>query len=420
MKKILFISGLDKDSMMLTYLKPYMVNRGYGIIEDKVPFNSPVTNWTEKKEQLLENIEGYYSFKFKDVEIDYKISKIGYGFMKENFEFAKEQIEKFGYEKVYLFVRQFFPQQFDDKQFESPDSNILEVIYLNVNEAFHETDSRILDFLNTHKVISSGAFGYYHPNFYYEPFLNLLYFYYIYGFDFLSYKYIKVDKSNLIGVYLKKNYKPERDSLYNEISKKFNDNGISSDMLEIYDTIVDKPTYLTNLITIHQSTGWEKNHYSTYTDYITSVCAFLFETTNYRTFNWPTNSNNRQYITEKTLKAILFSKLNIPFIVDMNPYNFLELNKLGFWFMNTEFFDFEKINSDEEIAENYKNSIDKSVEHILELYKKNNSDLNKTHNELELLYAEKMQNNYNQFMKYLEGPKNNDKLIEFILYGKGN
>jgi hypothetical protein len=420
MKKILFISGLDKDSMMLTYLKPYMVNRGYGIIEDKVPFNSPVTNWTEKKEQLLENIEGYYSFKFKDVEIDYKISKIGYGFMKENFEFAKEQIEKFGYEKVYLFVRQFFPQQFDDKQFESPDSNILEVIYLNVNEAFHETDSRILDFLNTHKVISSGAFGYYHPNFYYEPFLNLLYFYYIYGFDFLSYKYIKVDKSNLIGVYLKKNYKPERDSLYNEISKKFNDNGISSDMLEIYDTIVDKPTYLTNLITIHQSTGWEKNHYSTYTDYITSVCAFLFETTNYRTFNWPTNSNNRQYITEKTLKAILFSKLNIPFIVDMNPYNFLELNKLGFWFMNTEFFDFEKINSDEEIAENYKNSIDKSVEHVLELYKKNNSDLNKTHNELKLLYAEKMQNNYNQFMKYLDGPKNNDKLIEFILYGKGN
>ena len=121
MKKVLFISGLDKDSMMLTYLKPYMVNRGYGIIEDKVAFQSPVINWTEKKEQLLENIEGYYSFKFKDVEIDYKISRIGYGFMKENLEFAKEQIEKFGYEKVYLFVRQFFPEQFDDKQFESDD-----------------------------------------------------------------------------------------------------------------------------------------------------------------------------------------------------------------------------------------------------------------------------------------------------------
>ena len=420
MKKVLFISGLDKDSMMLTYLKPYMVNRGYGIIEDKVAFQSPVINWTEKKEQLLENIEGYYSFKFKDVEIDYKISRIGYGFMKENFEFAKEQIEKFGYEKVYLFVRQFFPEQFDDTQFESPDSNVLEVIYLNVNEAFHEKDEKILNFLDNHKVISSGAFGYIHKNLYYEPFLNLLYFYYIYGFDFLSYKYLKIEKDNLIGLYLKKNYKPQRDTLYGEIFSKFDENGIDTNLLNIYDTIVDKPTYLTNLITIHYSTGWEKNHYSTYTDYITSVCAFLFETTNYNSFNWPNNSKNRQYITEKTLKAILFSKLNIPFIVDMNPYNFIELHKMGFWFMNTEFFDFDKINSDDEISENYKSSIDKSIEHVLELYKENYGDLNKTHFKLEKLYSNKMQNNYNQFMKYLERPKNNDNLIEFILYGKRN
>jgi hypothetical protein len=34
---------------------------------------------------------------------------------------------------------------------------------------------------------------------------------------------------------------------------------------------------------------------------------------------------NRQYITEKTLKAILYSKMNIPFIMDMNPINFIEL-----------------------------------------------------------------------------------------------
>jgi len=101
----------------------------------------------------------------------------------------------------------------------------------------------------------------------------------------------------------------------------------------------------------------------------------------------------------------------------MNPYNFLELHKLGFWFMNTEFFDFEKINSDKEIAENYKNSIDKSIEYVLNTYKENGSDLNKTHKKLEVLYSNKMQNNFNQFMKYLEGPKNCDKLIEFILYG---
>lgn len=421
MKKILFISALDKDSIMLSYLKPYMVNRGYSIISDDRTYNSPVFAWSEKKEQLVENIEGYYSFQFKDVQIDYKITKnIGYGNITSNFEFAKEQIDKFGYEKVYFFVRQFFPKEFDDKQNKSPDSNIMEVIYLNVNEAFHETDERILWFLSENKIISSGAFGHTHHNFYYEPFLNLLYFYYIYGFDFLSYKYLKVDKENLIGLYLKKNYKPERDSLYDEFRMKFLDSNIDTKLLEIYDTTGIKPTFLTDLITIHNQIGWEKNHYSTYTDYLTSVCAFLFETTNYKTFKWPSNSKNRQYITEKTLKAILFSKLNIPFITDMNPYNFLELHNMGFWFMNTEFFDFEKIHSDDEISENFKLSIIKSVEHVIELYKENYGDLNKTHFKLEQLYADKMQNNFNQFMKYLEGPKNCDKLIEFILYGKRN
>jgi hypothetical protein len=421
MKKVLFISALDKDSMMITYLKPYMVNRGYDIIKDDRVYQSPVFNWSEKKERLIENIEGYYSFKFKDIDIDYKITKnIGYGMMDENFSFAKEQIEKFGYDKVYLFVREFFANGFDTNQHKSPNLDIMEVIYLNVNEAFHETDDRILDFLNSNKIISSGAFGHTHKNLYYEPFLNLLYFYYIYGFDFLSYKYLKIDKDNLIGLYLKKNYKPERDVLYSEIKNRFIESDIDSKLLEIYDTTGTKPTFLTELITIHNQIGWEKNHYSTYTDYLASVCAFLFETTNHKTFGWPSDSKNRQYITEKTLKAILFSKLNIPFITDMNPYNFLELHNMGFWFMNTEFFDFNKIHSDDEISDNFKNSIDKSIEHVLNLYKKNDSDLNKTRDELERLYSDKMQNNFNQFMQYLERPKNNDKLIEFILYGKGN
>ncbi len=421
MKKVLFISALDKDSMMITYLKPYMVNRGYDIIKDDRGYQSPVFNWSEKKERLIENIEGYYSFKFKDIDIDYKITKnIGYGMMDENFSFAKEQIEKFGYDKVYLFVREFFANGFDTNQHKSPNSDIMEVIYLNVNEAFHETDDIILDFLNSNKIISSGAFGHTHKNLYYEPFLNLLYFYYIYGFDFLSYKYLKIDKDNLIGLYLKKNYKPERDVLYSEIKNRFIESDIDSKLLEIYDTTGTKPTFLTELITIHNQIGWEKNHYSTYTDYLASVCAFLFETTNHKTFGWPCNSKNRQYITEKTLKAILFSKLNIPFITDMNPYNFLELHNMGFWFMNTEFFDFNKINSDDEISDNFKNSIDRSIEHVLNLYKSNDSDLNKIRDELERLYSDKMQNNFNQFMQYLETPKNNDKLIEFILYGKGN
>lgn len=416
MKKILFLSDVDKDSIIITYLKPYIVNRGYDIIKNDRPYNSPVFNWSEGKEELLENIEGHYKFNFSGVDIDYKILKnIGYGNTNHIFTVAKEQIEKFGYEKVYFFVRVFFVKNFDISQHESPDKNILEIIYLNVNESFHDTDERILCFLKNNKVISSASFGHSSANLYYEPFLNLLYFYYIYGFDFLSYKYFEVKKDNLIGMYLKKNYKPQRDSLYNEIKTQFSD--INTSLLSIYDTTVDKPTYLSNLITIHTPSGWEKNHYATYTDYISSVCAFIFETLNYNNFHGPENSKNRHYITEKTLKAILFSKLNIPFIVDMNPYNFIILNNMGFWFLNTEFFDFNEVNSEFEIQKNYKNSITKSVEYIINSYKESGYDLNKTHEMLKNIYGHKMQNNYNQFIKYLESPKNNDNLIKFILYG---
>jgi hypothetical protein len=62
-----------------------------------------------------------------------------------------------------------------------------------------------------------------------------------------------------------------------------------------------------------------------------------------------------------------------------------------------------------------KNSIFKSIEYILELYKINEYDLDKTHSELKLLYGDKMQNNYNLFMEYLDKPYNCEKLIKFIL-----
>jgi hypothetical protein len=62
-----------------------------------------------------------------------------------------------------------------------------------------------------------------------------------------------------------------------------------------------------------------------------------------------------------------------------------------------------------------KNSIFKSVEYILELYKNNNLDLDKTHSELKMLYSDKMQSNYNLFMGYLNKPYNCEKLIKFIL-----
>jgi hypothetical protein len=124
---------------------------------------------------------------------------------------------------------------------------------------------------------------------------------------------------------------------------------------------------------------------------------------------------NRQYITEKTLKAILYSKMDIPFIMDMNPINFLELHEMGFWFLNTEFFDFSKTNFIDELSENMKNSIFKSIEYVLELYKTNENNLDNAHLQIKKLYSDKMQSNYNLFMRYLTKPYNSEKLLKFIL-----
>ena len=107
--------------------------------------------------------------------------------------------------------------------------------------------------------------------------------------------------------------------------------------------------------------------------------------------------------------------MNIPFIMDMNPYDFIELNKRGFWFLNTEFFDFDNISSEEILAQNMKNSIFKSIEYVLNIYE-HNQNLQQTHYELTKLFSEKMQNNFNIFMKYLTNPLNSSKLLDFILY----
>jgi hypothetical protein len=88
---------------------------------------------------------------------------------------------------------------------------------------------------------------------------------------------------------------------------------------------------------------------------------------------------------------------------------------MGFWFLNSEFFDFSKTKFMDELSCNMKNSIFKSVEYILELYKNNEYNLDKTHLELKMMYGDKMQSNYNLFMGYLNKPYNCEKLIKFIL-----
>jgi hypothetical protein len=414
MSKVLIIANSVIDGMMLSYFMPYIVERGFAKINPNDNQQIPISRWYEGNEQTLENIDKFYKFKFEETDIDFKFVTYQYEDINGYLNFAKQQREQNGYDKVFLFVRRLFIEGVEKNDFTNIDKNILEVIYLNVSEAIHTKNNTLRNFLKNKKVISCSNVSYKDTNFYYEPFLNLIYSYYQYGFDFYPYNQLDVKKQNLIGMYLKKNYKVPRDKMYNDIKTEFVNNEVDCDLLEIYKEY-PRPDFFTKFNCLHTPTWDSKCHTTSYLDYITSVCAFAFETTNFEEFIFPYQSLNRQYITEKTLKAILYSKMDIPFIMDMNPINFIELNEMGFWFLNSEFFDFSKTKFIDELSQNMKNSIFKSIEYILELYKVNEYDLDKTHLELKLLYGDKMQNNYNLFMKYLDKPYNCEKLIKFIL-----
>jgi len=414
MKKILFIANSSMDGMMLSYFMPYIIERGVAVINPNDTPQIPIKRWYEQEVQTLENIDKFYKFKFEDTEIDFKFVVQQYENINGYMQFAKQQTQQEGYDKVFLFARRLFIEGVEKNDFTNIDKNILEVIYLNVSEAIHTKNNTLRNFLKDNKVISCSNVSYTNSNFYYEPFLNLIYSYYQYGFDFYPYNKLDVKKQNLIGMYLKKNYKVSRDKMYSDIQSKFVNKNVDTNLLEIYKES-KRPDFFTKFNCLHTPAWDSKCHTTSYLDYITSVCAFAFETTNFEEFIFPYQSLNRQYITEKTLKAILYSKMNIPFIMDMNPFNFVELHEMGFWFLNSEFFDFSKTKFIDEASKNMKKSIFKSVEYILELYKNNNSDLDKTHSQLKLLYGDKMQNNHNLFMDYLVKPHNCEKLIKFIL-----
>ena len=404
--KVLIMSHVI-DSYLISYFMPYKIDRGYGSIhQNNLCIGDTVPAWIENDNVELEIIDKKFNFKYKNYDIDYII-----------IEFSSKDdiidiIKKYeGYDKIYFIKNKFFNYNFNNEWDIKVDN--LEVIFLNSPDNFHASDEDMNSFLDNYKIISTSPFYKKRDKFYYDPFLIFLHCYYDFGYHYLSFSEIKNSKTNLIGTYLRFNYKPHRDILFNEIKEIFKSKNLSENLLKIY-----KPNQyplLVKLWTTYLSKDWQKNQISSYTDYITSVCGFIFETINYNTFDCPANSKGRNYMTEKVMKSVLFSKLNIPFIIDMSPYNFVEFNDMGFWLLNSEFFDFDKVNSEDEMTESMKNSILKSIEYIIDLYKKSKCDLTKTHEKLVELYSDKMQNNYNLFVKYLTAPKNHDKLIDFIL-----
>lgn len=402
MKNVLFLFSVNDVSFsLLPFLLKYKVdNKNISIRE---PYHSG--NLDES------TMTGKFKFKFEDTNIDLFYEKnIPHDY--DGILCYLNSISPNQYEKIYFFI-----------EWTSFNSNLkhfgnVEIVYYKADENYHKPDKEIKDILSQYKIISSASLSFEDKNFYFEPIINLFVFYYIFGFNYLSYSKLDVNKSNLMGMYYLSGYKDVRDIFYNEFIKPiFQKHNVN--LPTIYDTIVDKPELITHLLEKYKG-HWGLNHNAMYTDYISSVCGFIFDTLNHNSIEGPNLSKERYYINEKSLKGIMYSKLNIPFIIDTNPNNFEILNNLGFWFLNSEFYQFNTNKSTEERIEPMRDSIVNTIEYLISIYKENDCDLNKTHSVLVEKYGDKMQNNYNTFIKYLTDAPNGDKLINFILYGNRN
>lgn len=277
-----------------------------------------------------------------------------------------------------------------------------EIILLNLGERtnlFDELDNE----LNNKKLISGSNIS--GNNIFYDYKLNLLYFYYYYGFDYLRYKFRKIQKQNLLGMYWFPAYKFERDNQVEKIQKLSNFN------IDFYSEVNDIGIY--ELIRIFDRDNWDKNHISSWTDYETSVVGYVFETLHHSVEY--ESIHRLEYIGEKTLKPLIFSFLKMPFILDCNPYSFIDLSKDGYWFLNSEFFTYNENDDYKTLINNFSSSIDETIKYLSELNSKYEGDLEKISKYLYEKHSEKIDNNFVKIQKQMNTPTKGEELLNFIL-----
>jgi hypothetical protein len=295
------------------------------------------------------------------------------------------------------------------------------LIQTQVVENYFEKNTELQEYLDAGNIcLSSASISFDHPNFHYNPFFNLIFFYYHYGYNFVNYyKFNK--KENLLGVYHKpvegiSNGKAQRNYLYLKIKEILNDDLVS---------YASSDYNLKLLLQPYDKFGhWGNNHITSYIDFTTSVCNVVFETLNanahFEDDAIGTNSYSRQYITEKTLKALLFSEENIFFIWYGPTKLYKHLMDMGFWFLNSEFYD-ESIR----IPRNYQlpgysymeqSVVDTSnyLKSLKEEYKTNED----VHQHLMEKYGHKLEKNVELFKEILNSYSKKDEVINLIKNGK--
>lgn len=334
-----------------------------------------------------------YNSKFETITnklfFNYENHRINIIFSKDNFEFVKYNPNNFYIVTDYL-------MDFESNFINYNKSN---KIYLSLEEVpFRNIKSEnLIKLINNANcsIITSSNLESNNKNIFYRYQLSLIFFYYHLKFYHLPLDEIIIKKENLLGSYYRKGYRKFRDEFFENISNKINFKVYSIDYTEDASSIFD----------LKFNDGWFGNHITSYIDYLKSTCNIIFES------DGDIHIDSFYHCTEKTLKGILFSKLNILFIYYANPKLVKELINDGYWFLNFEFIDKSKdIDYD-----NLKNSIYKSIEYLnkLNIELKNYNDV---YTHLVEKYEHKMQNNYNLFTKLKTSNDLSKEILNFIIY----
>jgi hypothetical protein len=203
MKNVLFLfSANDVSFSLLPFLLKYKVDN------KNIPIREPYHSGDLDESAVT----GKFKFKFEDTNIDLLYEKNIPHDYNGMFDYLNS-IQSNRYEKIYFFI-----------EWSSFNSNLkhfgnVEIIYYKADENYHKPDGEIKDILSQYKIISSASLSFKHKNFYFEPIVNLFVFYYIFGFNYLSYSKLDINKSNLMGMYYIKGYRNVRDIFYNEFIK---------------------------------------------------------------------------------------------------------------------------------------------------------------------------------------------------------
>lgn len=396
MKKVLVYFDLVEDCIFLLSCVEKFLKKKEILIKPRRKEGVHFDSWYDLSLFDSEFFDKKFNVIYKDYSIDFDLTK-----SKNISEFNNDLIEE-SYDKI-IFIN--FYEFSTEKFFDKPNlsEKITQILCIQ-HELIDADEITIKEYIknDSRKIISNTNLFFSHKNIYYDVNLSLIYFYFYLGFYHLNFD-INVNKDNLVGFYHHFNHKKNRDSMIYLILHKLNKNQIK---YKNYSKKLNNG--ITQTYDLLHTNGFIKSHISSYTDYINSIVVFISES--YES----SIDKTRYHVTEKTLKAIMFSKLNIIFILFSSYNSLIELKNKGYWFLNLEFLD---LNNDKNRLEETLviDSVNKSIDYIIDIFEKNKRDLYKTQEYLISTYTDKMQNNYNLLIKNIYNYNESDKFLNFIL-----